>query len=557
MIHVSGAIEFDQSDRLRFFLDYWKRVAFTLYQQLDPASRHIFIAFHHPEWSGPAIERVKASDAAIRICHDSERNPSHPFDFTFRFSSLNNLMRIESAAPGLRPIYYFRKQSLFVYSTDLFELRKLLGQGTPDPIATASLIGLGRIVGNRTLCQEIRRLPEGNVHIIRRECIESFIEERLPIGDPIKADVCLCAARFRKALDHRLESPTGGTWIPLSGGLDSRAVLSCVSRPGIVSYTRGSRRSDEAGIAAQAAGVMSLPHYHFEFPRNYLEEFSQRIIRSTGGSISIDDSHAMYPCDTLRDRGAQTVIPGIGGEYGRNFWKISGSDDESGDDQEALGRIIFAKENRLDPKCIQGSILHYEDALQTMEEEYLDGFMNAAKQSLSASKTTVLDEFYLFNRIRTFTIFGSLIWGRYFHVILPFLEPSYLAAIRRLPAANRQLPSVHAKILDAGAPKLASIRLEPSGNIPANGFKPSKLWLMSRFLRRMVPGMLLPAQNYIRLLRNSRRFVEEILYSKREDLDAIVSIPRIRKTWRQKRLSRRDAQQISRFMTVALFWENR
>lgn len=556
MIELFGVVDFEKTDWIDRHCSCWAQIGSGLWNLRSPRDGHMGIAFRHVEWAGTSIESIRIGDnGSVRLCHAAAEHSMHPFDLSIRYHQNPSLVQIEMTPPGLRPVYYWWHQSVFVYSTDFSMLRRVVGRGTPDPVAAASMIGLGRIIGDRTHVHEIRRLPPGTHHAISASGIDSFFSESDSSSTERPSTPQECAEIFRTSLANCLRSYPGEPWIPLSGGVDSRTILAASAQSGLKAYTRGSDRCMDVEVARRAAEICSIPHRSFELPPHYFEEYADRIIGITAGAVSIDDSHAIFPCTQLAETGVNAVIPGIGGEYGRNFWKrstLSFADSIESTVPE-LSSDIFRTENKLERKRNFARVMKSQDFQHILANEYARSFASAACNVRFPDPLATLDEFYLHNRTRHFTIFGPLIWGRYFDVFLPFLDTNYLNAIRALPCQFRRSSNVHSTIIQSRHPELMKLRLVPSGQIPENGFKqPDHHGWVSKIRRSL--GRTNRMRSYATLLRKNHRFVQELLENPDSDLAQIVSYSEIRKAWSMHRLGMNNAQLIARFLTLSLLW---
>src|SRR5579871_86768 len=148
---------------------------------------------------------------------------------------------------GIKPLYYFRTGSFFVFSS---EVRSLLGTGlVPKKINGAGLdnfLTFGSAYDPETLIEGVRALPAGHTltwhdGIARETCYWDVVDEGEGQGGTFSAtNRATAAEELRPALEQAVrlqlvsDVPVG---VFLSGGIDSSVLVSILSRGGVTPRT--------------------------------------------------------------------------------------------------------------------------------------------------------------------------------------------------------------------------------------------------------------------------------------------------------------------------------
>lgn len=174
---------------------------------------------------------------------------------------------------GMGPVYYRSLGGAVVFATNPRYVTA--DDAAPDLVAWRSLLQTSWIVGDRALCQGVKRLPAGHVLRASREglkVVRWFDFDKLPSGT--KAVGQGAVAEVEEALDRAvsrcLELEAGGVVLPLSSGFDSRRMLALMMKKQVdfraITY-RGyqkSHRDLDAQFATQMARDFGFPHVTVE-----------------------------------------------------------------------------------------------------------------------------------------------------------------------------------------------------------------------------------------------------------------------------------------------------
>jgi asparagine synthase (glutamine-hydrolysing) len=230
------------------------------------------------------------------------------------FDSERQCLHLITDRYGLRHLYWTRTRNGVAWASEvkaflaLPEFKPKIDRGS-----VGEFFSIGYLLGNRTWLEDVALLSPGShfVFDLRKDEIQirnywSWSEITPLSGKTDPREMTEELGRlFNVAVKRQCESPDP-VGISLSGGLDSRAILAAApdhesGRP-IHAVTVGSRRCDDARIAAQAARVKGIPHHVVELTAaNWL---SGRIpgVWYTDGQSNLLHMHALVSVEEQRVR---------------------------------------------------------------------------------------------------------------------------------------------------------------------------------------------------------------------------------------------------------------
>lgn len=449
----------------------------------------------------------------------------HPWSIRVQENRGDRTVTITQGGYGARPIFVGRNSHNRVISSNFADVARRMDTLSPSLEGRLDLLLLGHTADTHTLFTQIERLPAGDRHVLSDETIRSEWSDR--VIDQGAMDIKTAADIFIALLRERIQQKSTG-WLPLTGGVDSRAIAAHLAdTSGIRAYTRGDASHPEVTQAARIARILQISHYPMPFTPPYFERYHADILMLTGGMISLDHCHAIHPLQDMKCLSTGIVIPGSNGEYGRAFWPETRSSRPSVE-QVALslfGRQTGARKNRY------ASLLTPDarSVIETCRQMYLERYSRIADNARYRHPIAWNDEFYLRDRVRSFSIFGAVIWGSFFALALPFLEYDYVQAVRALPPELRAGPDLQREIIRRGHPKLLSVPLYPSGRV-----------LQPRFFDRIFSGVRrrllrrrahISVQNYAEWLRIERAFIEPFVEKAHQSFCGLVDDAIVKRLW--------------------------
>jgi hypothetical protein len=453
----------------------------------------------------------------------------HPWSIRVKDNFWNQSVVITQGGYGARPIFVTHNTEDMIVGTEFAGIVSRMDSLTPSPEGRMELLLYGHTSGEKTLFSEIERLPPGDRHTVSTEKIHSEWMDR--ITDYGTSDLKDTADIFIQMFQNRTHHESAG-WLPLTGGVDSRTIASTlISSPGIRAYTRGDTTHPEVVCAAKIAQMLRLNHYPMPYSPQYLEHHYTKVVELTGGLVSLDHSHAIHPLEHLKRLSTGIAIPGSNGEYGRAFWSTK-QESASGQTPEQIAENLFEGETGKTINRYSGLFTpEAAPVIESCRATYRERYCETAECARYSHPVAWNDEFYLRNRLRTFSVFGPVIWGSFFTLEIPFLEYDYVQSVRALPPKLRTGPKLHGEIIRRTNPKLLSIPLYPGGV----RLQEQPLGMLLNGLRNRLQGRRghKSVQNYATWLRDEKAFIGPFLQQAHRSFCGLVDGETVTRLWKE------------------------
>lgn len=198
------------------------------------------------------------------------------------------------------------------------QLRKL------DARALGEFLSCGCVLENRSLFANVTTIPAGTVRLFQqgqqqkeyRYFIPAQWESQSPLP-PAEFDAALREVLPRAV--SRCLSSTPPVGVSLTGGFDTRLIMSCLHSAGVTlpSYTFGGmyRECFDVKIARKVARICGFNHQVFELGEDFLSAFpalAEKTIRLSDGCLGATNSYELY----LNQRARQVAMIRLTGSYG-------------------------------------------------------------------------------------------------------------------------------------------------------------------------------------------------------------------------------------------------
>jgi asparagine synthase (glutamine-hydrolysing) len=377
---------------------------------------------------------------------------------------------------GGHPLYWRADAAGFVFSSDLSAvLRAAPAASRLDLRAVADYLTLGAVLGDKTLAEGVQLLGPGTILVYGLQDgrvtlhpyvqIESFFrQEWTDRGAYLEA----VQGAFTQAVGRALTS-TQPIGLSLSGGLDSRAILSAVNgrTSTLRTYTLGVEGCADQAIAAQLSRIAGTQHRYFALDRSYLRDFLPNMAEMVSLTDGMYLSHGlteMLAVRFLADTDIGVLLRGHGGELAKAHlaWPLH-TDPRVYElhSVEELIPYLSARANYVTPDLPLGAVL-------TPEAHGLAG--EGARESFrtvlagtSLSPAECCSYLYLRELNRRFTIPSLELFRTRVEVRLPFLDPQFLKVLLAAPSKWRDTTEIHKTLTSSGIPRLLKVRNSNTG----------------------------------------------------------------------------------------------
>lgn len=469
-----------------------------LYGVADPVA---YVAGRYAQGGAEALRRLRGS-FAIAI-DDGERTT------------------LASDQVGSRPLYYARRGDRLLHAHNVRDLlSRLERHPAQDPRGVADFVQLGFPLGERTFFEGISLVPAATTLVFERGVEVSrhtwwgFDYQAAPEG-PRTLDqwVEALSETFLRAFAEMNPEP-GPFTVPLSGGMDSRALLAALHALGktAVAYTIGDPGCLEVPIAREVARRLATPHDVWTMTPADVLSWIEDGVRSTDGMFLAFDAHILFlarrlraasgvvldgtsscdgfysALDLVRHRLARRSVP----------WLAQATAVLTGPLFDVRGEPsmpeLFAPARREEQRA------HLHAALQEMHDSIPAGLQDPFDR---------IDYLDMAQRIRRYTLNGTVLLRAHREVRHPWFHPDVLALVSRMPAAlRRREKPVVARLVARLAPALADVPYERTGLAGDAGAARILLRSAIRYARGKVPLLPKPrrrvAVDYLAFLRQDQ-----------------------------------------------------
>ena len=400
---------------------------------------------------------------------------------------------------GSYPLYWTQTALGFVFAS---ELRAVLRSGeaprTLDAAALGDCLTFGFPMGTKTLARGIQLLAPGSILVyawdtgevrIRQyanasECFEPWTGTKNQFFDEI-------AHAFGDAVERGCSGDhTCG--LALSGGLDSRAILSAMNGRAsqLTTYTLGVDGCADQVIAQRLASLTGTKHAFFELDNGYLNDFLpnlERMVSLTDGMYLSHGLTEMLALKFLAGTGIEVLLRGHGGEIAKTntAWPFhTDSRIHAMRDRRELTPYLFQRMNYISGGLDLRTVFTPEWAPDIAERPRAS--LQEAVDGVELTPPDLCTYLYLTEHHRRSSIPSLELFRAALEVRLPFLDSQFLPLVLRAPAAWRDGVEIHRALMLRGNARLLKVRNSNTG-APGNASPLVEMALdkVNTLLRRM------------------------------------------------------------------------
>ncbi|MGH7818794.1 MAG: asparagine synthase-related protein, partial [Candidatus Binatia bacterium] len=377
---------------------------------------------------------------------------------------------------GSHPLYWLRCGRRFVFASELKSV--LADPDAPhelDRRAVADYLSFGFPLGTKTLAAGVSLLPPGAILSYRTSDGACDIRRYRRIGDAFRPwegtrDDYLQAVReaFEGAVG-RAVSGTPPLGLSVSGGLDTRAILSVVAkrRASVSTYTLGIRGCADERIAEDLSRIAATKHRFHELDERYLGEFLpnvRRMVSLTDGMYLTHGLTELLALRLLEEADFGILIRGHGGELAKTrlAWPFHTDD-----------RVRAMRDGaELVPYLAKRAAYVSEgvDLRELLTEESFRAVDGTAERSLAESAAEaalsppdLCSYLYLVELHRRFTVASLELFRNAVEIRTPFTDLAFLEVLFRGRSEWREDTDIHRAIIGANSPALGRVRNSNTG----------------------------------------------------------------------------------------------
>lgn len=379
---------------------------------------------------------------------------------------------------GTRPLYYSRKEGSILFAS---EVKAILKDRSfvkkMDYEALGNFFVFGEILGDRTFFEGVKVLPNASILTWTKNgiSISKYWDLTYRGGEKLEdvdSMVDELVEKFMNAVSNHLKEPYRYT-VSLSGGLDSRSVLSAASQTkkcqDVTAFTFGMPSCDDIRIARTVANKLNIRHRAIEYDPSFLTKYFDEVVHLNDGMDYIAVCYLPYVSVNVRNF-ADVYLQGfaldllLGGSFlDSRLFRVK-------TDAELAG-LLYSKKI-LFPENLLSSLLT-EECFQKIKGKALKSLLTALKESRGKTFADKADYFSIVNHVRRRTLMGSVINRNYVEEGMPTLDNEFIEVISKIPANLRFNHKIYVKFLRKVAPKTVTIPYQRTYLPPV---APLKLW---------------------------------------------------------------------------------
>ncbi len=246
------------------------------------------------------------------------------------------------------PLFYAVSDGTLYLADQPDKLKPYLADSAPDEAAIALYLSSGYCQGGSTMLKDVRQLQPGECLLWDAQkstlAVESYYDfvPRFPDIRPGRDEEAALGDVLDRAIARVIDQAAGRTiWVPLSGGLDSRAVLCKLHEknyPHLQAFSYGAAGNTEAKTASRVAGDLGVPWRFVEpdyvtqqrfFESDDATNFMRYAMRLSSGP-SFTDFFALRSLHGESALGPDAlIVNGQSGDYitGGHLPKVADTDD--------------------------------------------------------------------------------------------------------------------------------------------------------------------------------------------------------------------------------------
>jgi hypothetical protein len=240
-------------------------------------------------------------------------------------------LSVFSDSYGLFGLFYGRRGNQVFISSSAFAVANQI-QSQADILAVEHFLRAGRLEGDKTLWENVKRLLGGRVLHVKSGQID--VKEywspnydksisHLPMDEALERSEFLLSRTFSRLLHNE-----GKTWVDLTGGFDSRLVTMFISKLNLpfITYCMGPANATDVQISQKISQEMKWEYVHTQLPAQWCPD--QFEIFNTALGCSDGRASLLRVSVTLRgflerNKTIRTNVMGVGGENWRGLsWQI-------------------------------------------------------------------------------------------------------------------------------------------------------------------------------------------------------------------------------------------
>ncbi len=382
---------------------------------------------------------------------------------------------------GSYPIYWFQADDRFVFASELRAALRDHPRPTLNAAAVADFIKFGFPMGDKTLAKGVDMVPAGSTLTCCTRTGTVQVQQYASLAElfaPANVDRATYLEEVRDAASGSMDRAVAGAHrfgLSLSGGLDTRVILSAMDRrghsAGTATFTLGGRGCADEVIGYQLARMARTTHQFVALDDHYLDDLLpivRQMVSLTDGMYLSHGFTEMLALQGFAGSDCAVLLRGHAGELAKASTAWPFHTDDRVRAMTAADEFVPYLMSRL-THVSRGDAAR--EVLTDPWVESLDGASAATslQQSIDSARLHPVDlcsYVYLKEYHRRVTIPSLEIFRNVADVRLPLADIDLLAAVLRGRPTWRDGVSIHQALIKANDPRYLRVR-NPNTGAPA------------------------------------------------------------------------------------------
>jgi asparagine synthase (glutamine-hydrolysing) len=383
---------------------------------------------------------------------------------------------------GSYALYWFADRTHLAFAPRLSALlRDPAVDRVLDPRAVGDYVNFGFLLGDRTLLKSVKLLSPGSLLTYSWQDGTYRLERYARIADLFSTASrthgeyleAVCDAFNRAA--HRSLTGTPRVGLALSGGLDSRTILSAacgLTAEGaagrvLTTYTLGAKGCADEVIAEKLSHLAGTSHRFFELDARYLADYlpqTRRMVSLTDGMYLSHGLTEMLALRFLEQAGIGVLVRGHGGELAKAGLAWPLETDERVYRCANTADLIAYLADRMSylSRGLSFKDLFPSDWVQAVEGAGRDS-LEEAVAGVELSPADLCGYLYLSEHTRRWVGISLELFRSHTEVRLPYLDTEFLSALFSGRPEWREGTGIHLAIMRRNRPGFLRIRDSNTG----------------------------------------------------------------------------------------------
>jgi len=347
---------------------------------------------------------------------------------------------------GLVPMYYTETKDFFALAP---EIKCFINPNSLDEeldlVAVSEFFSFGYILGDKTYLKNVRLFPPASVVIFKGNHLEikEYWDYRFP-EDNVKPEMELIDESYHlhKQAMRRCVAYDEKTFVPLSGGLDSRNIVAYLDQMGtkVFTSTYGYQGCHEHIYSKKVAQLLGLQNEFYELLPTYIKDHCDLIVSLSDGMMSLCHAHNIPSMINDKARGFRGRISGYLGEdiAGGNLIPIhiSQPDYRKAKTKNEKINYILKRHNSLVPVSQIESLVQSINRYGDLGKDLKDHIHSQIRSDEPSAR--VQDYFDFLQRQRRHVLILKVITVAFMEYLLPFTDYDLFDFYTSLPYKYRE-----------------------------------------------------------------------------------------------------------------------